>query len=244
MSDLRRRELFLSINRYERKKNIELAIESYAALSKQLRDASSALLVIAGGHDPRNTENIEYARELKDLASSLNLLHSTYVPPFSTASTEHIDVLFLYNIPSWLKAFLLESSRLLLYTPTNEHFGIVPLEAQLHSTPVLATPTGGPLETIEDNLTGFLRPSGQWTSVLAKVLTQGVNPEMGRRGKDRVIEEFSKEAMAERFEAECVNVIEKTGGVGQGRWLLKWDLWVGWTVVVILLVMIVVQLLR
>jgi alpha-1,3/alpha-1,6-mannosyltransferase len=138
----------------------------------------------------------------------------------------------------------LESAEILVYTPTNEHFGIVPLEAQLHSTPVLATPTGGPLETVEDNLTGFLRPGEQWPSILEKVLTHGTNPEMGRRGRQRVIREFSKEAMAARFELECIDVIERTAGIGQGRWLLKWDIWVGWTAVAILLGMIALQLSR
>jgi alpha-1,3/alpha-1,6-mannosyltransferase len=165
------------------------------------------------------------------------------VSPFSV-TPEPVDILFLHNIPTWLKSFLLSTSQLLVYTPTNEHFGIVPLEAQLHSTPVLATPSGGPLETIEDNLTGFLRPGEQWPAILEKVLVQGVNPEMGKRGRQRVIAEFSKEAMAARFERECIDVIEKTGGIGQGRWLLKWDLWVGWGVVGVLLVMITLQLSR
>lgn len=199
--------------------------------------------MIAGGHDPRNAENIAYSAELNEIASSLNLTHKTYIPPFSS-TPQSVDVLFLHNIPGWLKSFLLDISQLLVYTPTNEHFGIVPLEAQLHSTPVLAIPTGGPLETIENNLTGFLRPGEQWPTVLEKILTQGVNEEMGKRGRQRVIAEFSKEAMAARFEAECIDVIEKTGGIGQGRWLLKWDLWVGWGVVVVLLVMIVLQLSR
>lgn len=75
-------------------------------------------------------------------------------------------------------------------------------------------------------------------------MRQGVNPEMGRRGRQRVIAEFSKEAMAARFETECIAVVERTGGIGQGRWLLKWDLWVGWGVVLILLVMITLQLAR
>jgi alpha-1,3/alpha-1,6-mannosyltransferase len=199
--------------------------------------------VIAGGHDPRNAENIAYSTELIELASSLNLTYATCIPPFSSIP-EFVDVLFLHNIPTWLKSFLLDISQLLVYTPTNEHFGIVPLEAQLHSTPVLATPTGGPLETIEDNLTGFLRPGEKWPTILEKVLTQGVNEEMGKRGRQRVIAEFSKEAMAARFEAECIDVIEKTGGIGQGKWLLKWDLWVGWGVVGVLLVMIALQLSR
>jgi len=244
ISHCRSRNVILSINRYERKKNIALAIESYSSLSKDLRSKSSSLLVIAGGHDPRNIENIEYHHELQHLATSLNLTHDTRVPPFTAPSPSSIDVLFLHNIPSQLKSHLLSTSKLLVYTPANEHFGIVPLEAALHSTPVLATPTGGPLETIEDNLTGFLRPPEQWPEILQSVLERGTNPEMGTRARQRVINEFSKEAMAERFERECVDIVERTGGIGSGRWLLKWDLWVGWGVVCILLVMITLQVAR
>lgn len=153
-------------------------------------------------------------------------------------------MLFLHNISNWLKTKLLQSAEILIYTPSNEHFGIVPLEAQFHGTPVLAMPTGGPLETIEDNLTGYLRPGEKWPTVLEQILKQGINPEMGKRGRQRVISDFSKETMASRFEMECVDVIEKTGGIGQGQWMLKWDLWVGWGVVGILLVMIALQLSR
>jgi alpha-1,3/alpha-1,6-mannosyltransferase len=236
--------VILSVNRYERKKNIALAVESYSSVPSNLRTQSSSLLVIAGGHDPRNTENIEYHHELLTLANKLDLSHSTCTPPFTTSPKSPIDVLFLHNIPSWLKSHLLSTAKLLVYTPTNEHFGIVPLEAALHSLPVLATPTGGPLETIEDNLTGFLRTPDQWAQTLSTILEKGTNPEMGIRARKRVIANFSKETMAERFERECVDVVERTGGVGSGQWLLKWDLWVGWSVVCVLIVMISVQIAR
>jgi len=36
----------------------------------------------------------------------------------------------------------------LIYTPTNEHFGIVPLEAMYMEKPVIACNSGGPTETI------------------------------------------------------------------------------------------------
>jgi alpha-1,3/alpha-1,6-mannosyltransferase len=60
----------------------------------------------------------------------------------------------------------------LLYTPPNEHFGIVPLEvscllfplslttsslqAMSLGTPVIAVNNGGPLETVLHNVTGYL----------------------------------------------------------------------------------------
>ena len=44
---------------------------------------------------------------------------------------EDVDVLFLLSVPNTLKMMLLNAARLLVYTPANEHFGIVPLEAML-----------------------------------------------------------------------------------------------------------------
>jgi alpha-1,3/alpha-1,6-mannosyltransferase len=38
-----------------------------------------------------------------------------------------------------------------LYTPSNEHFGIVPVESMFMKTPVLACNNGGPLESVRVN---------------------------------------------------------------------------------------------
>ncbi|OWM90794.1 hypothetical protein CDL15_Pgr011554 [Punica granatum] len=64
---------FLSINRYERKKNIGLAISAFAklyTLKEDLRGGNleSASLTIVGGYDSRLRENVEYLDELKYLA--------------------------------------------------------------------------------------------------------------------------------------------------------------------------------
>lgn len=59
---------FFSLNRYERKKNINLAIEAYAELltcHPQLKGGDKRVdLVIAGGYDPAVPENIEHKTEL------------------------------------------------------------------------------------------------------------------------------------------------------------------------------------
>jgi alpha-1,3/alpha-1,6-mannosyltransferase len=44
----------------------------------------------------------------------------------------------------------------LLYTPHNEHFGIVPIESMYLECPVIAVNAGGPMETVVDECTGFL----------------------------------------------------------------------------------------
>lgn len=119
---------------------------------------------------------------------------------------DDIEVLFLLSVPNDLKAMLLQSARLLVYTPSNEHFGIVPLEAMLAGTPVLAANTGGPLETVVQGVTGWLcspEDVQQWTAVMDKVLnklSEGDLVEMARAGKERVKNEFSDAAMAKKLD--------------------------------------------
>ncbi|RYF35318.1 MAG: glycosyltransferase, partial [Cytophagaceae bacterium] len=87
-------------------------------------------------------------------------------------------------------------------------FGIVPLEAMLAGTPVLAANEGGPTETVVSGQTGWLRDVSkvqEWTEVMRIALEDGDGElrlkEMGRWGKQRVIAEFSKDRMGERLDA-------------------------------------------
>lgn len=54
-----------SLNRYERKKDIPLAIKACQNLPL------GTMLVIAGGYDPRVLENVEHHLELVNLAKKL-----------------------------------------------------------------------------------------------------------------------------------------------------------------------------
>ncbi|KAF2141469.1 glycosyltransferase family 4 protein [Aplosporella prunicola CBS 121167] len=201
--------VFLSINRFERKKDIGLAIRAYANLTPQERRTTR--LVLAGGYDARVAENAAYYAALNEQAAALGLKAATVKNVITALSVpDDIDVLFLLSIPTTLKATLLASARLLLYTPRHEHFGIVPLEAMLAGTPVLAANEGGPLETVVDGETGWLRDVSkpeEWTAVMRLVLLDegegGVGrtrlEEMGMAGQERVKAEFSKEMMARRL---------------------------------------------
>ncbi|KAG6015580.1 Alpha-1,3-mannosyltransferase-like protein, partial [Claviceps citrina] len=155
-------KLIVSINRFERKKDIGLAIRAFAAIPEP--DRRGVRLVIAGGYDARVSENVSYHASLQTLASSLSLSHHTMTPSALSAMSSSLasvppstQVLFLLSVPSALKSALLRAAHLVVYTPTNEHFGIVPLEAMLAHVPVLAANTGGPVETIADPETGWLR---------------------------------------------------------------------------------------
>ncbi|CAL1374045.1 unnamed protein product [Linum trigynum] len=156
---------FLSINRFERKKNIELAISAFAKL-QSLGDAS---LTVAGGYDERLRENVEYLEELRRLAEREGV--SDRVNFVTSCSTNE-------------RNNLLSDCLCVIYTPKDEHFGIVPIEAMAAHKPVIACNSGGPVESINDGVTGFLcDPTPQaFSQAMAKFLE---DPELAKYGTGR-----------------------------------------------------------
>ncbi|KAL3460321.1 putative alpha-1,2-mannosyltransferase [Aspergillus heterothallicus] len=206
------KKILLSVNRFERKKDLALAIRAYHGLGEAKRRGTR--LVIAGGYDNRVQENVQYHQELDTLATSLGLETATSkTVPSALSIPDSIDVLFLPSVPSTFRDTLLSQARLLLYTPINEHFGIVPIEAMRAGIPVLASNTGGPLETIVEGETGWLRDAtddAQWTAILDKVLYQLSEKELTRMSelaRNRVEDEFSLRAMGEKLEGEIDNML-------------------------------------
>ncbi|KAG6087777.1 hypothetical protein E4U31_002541 [Claviceps sp. LM219 group G6] len=211
-------KLILSINRFEKKKDVGLAIKAFARIPEKERQG--VRLVIAGGYDARVSENVSYHASLQALASSLSLTHHTITPtalsaPSSLASAlpASTQVLFLLSVPNTLKSALLRSSDLLVYTPTNEHFGIVPLEAMLSHIPVLAANTGGPIETIADPQTGWLRDPADvdaWSDVMRQALKMPAQEraKMGLAGEKRVRYLFGRDTMAETLERNITQIVD------------------------------------
>ncbi|CAG2171761.1 unnamed protein product [Oppiella nova] len=155
LNDLKLKDIatvFLSINRYERKKNISLAIEALKELYEDMNASNpqskkTVHLIIVGGFDPLNVENRQHYDELVIRANELGV---------------EDKVSFLKSPSNDKKQLLLHSCTALLYTPDNEHFGIVPLEAMYMSRPVIAVNSGGPRETVKHNETGVLcRPEAK-----------------------------------------------------------------------------------
>ncbi|KAF2459027.1 mannosyltransferase [Lineolata rhizophorae] len=222
------KKVLLSINRFEKKKDVGLAIRAYAGLDEKIR--RQTLLVIAGGYDHRVPENFSTYAELCFLAESYGLRIATAKNVITALSVpSDISVLFLLSVPNTLKHRLLYTASLLVYTPRNEHFGIVPLEAMLAGTPVLAANEGGPTETVVEGKTGWLRDArkdDEWTEVMHQVL-HGVIPdqqlqEMGTAGRKRVEQLFSKEKMARDLEGKIEEMlkVENKRYVQGGEWIL------------------------
>ena len=208
------KKVLLSINRYEGKKNLGLAIKAFAGLSPE--EINMSKLIIAGGFDPRVSENAKTLQELQSLADSLKLTHATYQGDDKQMAGDSNNIAFLLSVPDELKRRLLNSASLLIYTPQNEHFGIVPIEAMLAGVPVLATNTGGPLETIYDGRTGWLRSPDkvqQWTDVMRKPLIPSSADSlkaMGQKGRERVLADFSHTKMTQSFDQEIQSLCAST----------------------------------
>ncbi|KAG0052608.1 Alpha-1,3-mannosyltransferase-like protein [Gryganskiella cystojenkinii] len=196
---------FLSINRYERKKDINLAIHAFARLLKESGDKAEKLrLVIAGGYDSRVPENVEHHLELVQIAEMYSLKSFT----LTTGQTDKAvpamtQVLFLQSISDVQKLFLLQQARALLYTPSNEHFGIVPVEAMYMRCPVVAKNSGGPTESVLPGVTGYLCPAEEevWTSTLKTLMNKSSQElkTMGQAGHDRVLSLFSLTAFVTKL---------------------------------------------
>ncbi|KAL7430865.1 hypothetical protein ACHAXH_006794 [Discostella pseudostelligera] len=183
----------VSLNRFERKKNIALVIHAYDALLDRFNNKESASktlllppLIIAGGYDPLNVENVEYFAELRTLADATNGPCIIFLPSISDAK----------------RTTLLSTASVWCYTPHREHFGIVPLEAMDAGVPVVAIRSGGPMETIVDGVTGYLvyfSPDG-FANAIDKLLS---NPSaakaMGQRGRERVDEAFGMETFRRQW---------------------------------------------
>lgn len=173
--------IFLSINRYERKKNLKLALDTMSELKKCLSagEWSRIHLVIAGGYDTRVKENVEHYVELVSHANVLGL-------------TENVT--FMKSPSDMEKLSLLSQCHCLIYTPPNEHFGIVPLEAMYAGKPVIAANSGGPTETVVNGVTGFLcnlKPEDFADAMMKCIKNGDVRRKMGKAGQDRMKEQFS-----------------------------------------------------
>lgn len=119
--------VFASLNRYERKKNISLAIRAFHLLLQELHSETGngsgrgakkqkqttpprVLLVIAGGYDDRVAENVEHYEELAALATACGV-------------NVRDNVVFRRSVSDSERNALLTCATAILYTPANEHFG-------------------------------------------------------------------------------------------------------------------------
>jgi alpha-1,3/alpha-1,6-mannosyltransferase len=195
--------VFLSINRFETKKGLPLALDALAALP---RSAPAPVLIFAGGYDARLPDNVAVLASLKARAAALGL----------TAR-----VAFLPSFAEPQKAALLAVATAVLYTPQGEHFGIVPVEAAAARVPVVACASGGPVESIADGVTGWLvaPDAAAFAAAAARVLGPGgpaVAARVAAAARERAVRLFSRTAFGAKLEAEVVALVDGKQERGKG----------------------------
>ncbi|WVW78568.1 hypothetical protein I302_100524 [Kwoniella bestiolae CBS 10118] len=219
------RPTFLSFNRFEAKKNVALAIKSFAKLRDDgLVDEDefdNLRLVLGGGYDKDEPDNITTLQSLEKLCNELSLRHHTIssTDAIPIPAMENTQVLFILNFTNNQRSHLLSASntRGLLYTPSNEHFGIVPLEAMSCGIPVLAVNSGGPTETIVDYTqspedgTGFLKSPNptEWSQALSTLLhlSDDDREKISSSARKRVEDNFSLKTLGKELEVASRDAI-------------------------------------
>jgi glycosyltransferase involved in cell wall biosynthesis len=99
------------------------------------------------------------------------------------------------------------------YSQRAEPFGRVIVESMACGVPVIAARAGGPLEIVEDGVSGWLVPPGEVQALadrLALVLGSEDLPAAGRAARARAESRFS----ADRFAAEVAGVLARAGARG------------------------------
>ncbi|WWC67851.1 uncharacterized protein I206_101768 [Kwoniella pini CBS 10737] len=211
------RPTLISFNRFESKKNAALALKSFAKLRDDALipddEFDNLRLVLGGGYDKDEIDNVQTLTNLQKLCGELHLRHHTISSSSSSeAPLENTQILFILNFSNNQKSHLLTSTstRGLLYTPSNEHFGIVPLEAMSCGLPVVAVNSGGPTETIIDfdvsshDGTGFLKSPNEeeWSQALLSLLklNEHDRQQIATSARKRVEEKFSLETLGKELE--------------------------------------------
>lgn len=94
-----------------------------------------------------------------------------------------------------------------------EGFGLVAVEAMLHSLPVIATKVGGLQDIVLNEETGFLIPPDSPASIAEKIQRLAENSEfgrqMGKKGKERAIMHFSTDRYCREVENFYLELIDR-----------------------------------
>jgi len=169
--------LFLYPSRITRSKRFEMAIAAFSMVERKYPGQSR--LAIVGFLDRNVPDDVAYYKELLGMGFG--------------------D--FFLNVPdAQLKDFY-ANCLCAVYTPKNEDFGLVPLEAAASSKSCIGINEGGLKETIIDGGTGFLVNNvNELAEKMELVLkTDGLAQSLGERARLVCKEKFSWERFFERF---------------------------------------------
>lgn len=138
-----KKEYFLSVNRLALAKHPEIAVAACLTLDLPLKVVGDGPMLIA----------------LKNQVSEWQMAH-----PNSAVRVEFLGAVVDAELQT-----LYAEAKALLYPVEDEDFGMVPVEAMLAGTPVIAHNSGGPRETVLPGLSGVLFDELSTTGLIAAI---------------------------------------------------------------------------
>jgi len=172
---------FFCPSRITPEKRFEYAMGAFRRLKSMGNRFKDWKLVIAGSLFADRPEHASYYERLKQMCGP--------------------DCRILVDIPHEDLVSLYAKCRAVLYSPVNEDFGIVPLEAMASSKPVIAANEGGPREVVENGKSGFLVNSPAEMAEKMALLAERADlaEELGKRGRKLALEKFSWDVFFKKF---------------------------------------------
>jgi glycosyltransferase involved in cell wall biosynthesis len=164
------KKYFFYPSRITPEKRFEMAIHAFEEFRKTNKNYE---LIIAGSIQKERKEHVQYLEKIKKMKKN--------------------GVKIITDIDEEKLIDLYKNCFCVLFTPVNEDFGIVPLEAMSCEKPVIAINEGGPKETVLHGETGYLANNINEIVEYMKELTNDINvlEQMGKMGRKRVLEEFT-----------------------------------------------------
>ena len=184
------KKYFFYPSRIAPEKRFELAIDAFKKFRAKVKDKKWKL-IIAGALIKERPDHVEYYERIKEMIKGYGEIR--------------------LNIPTNEILKLYADSFAVLFTPINEDFGLIPLEAMSSYKPCIAVNEGGPAEIIRNGENGFLISSAEEMAGKMKLLAENKNlaEEMGRKGRKYVERNFTWKKFLERFEKVCKSVAKR-----------------------------------
>ncbi len=167
------------LGRMTPKKGHEIFFHAITSIRRRV-DANVIFLVVGG---PSAGEE-EYGNFLKKIIVEMDLQDSIIFTGQRSDVQRLFSAMDIYVMPS-----------------DKESFGISLLEAMCSGLPVVATSVGGPLEVVEEGVSGFLVPPRdpvRLAEAIVRLVQDGdLRRRLGRRARERIEGHFSEEAMVD-----------------------------------------------
>jgi len=173
-----RDKFILCVNHLLPFKNVQAVIEAYALFVKEMKEAP-VLKIVGTGYFKYYLEYIIKAEGLQRLVEFEGEIHGKQLKEYYS------------------------QAKMLIYTPLNEPFGLVPVEAMANGCPVIVSNQGGCAETVIHNETGILvdpLSPGDIALAMQKIFNDSeLSKRLSSRAREHVAMYFTLDKFVDRF---------------------------------------------